>query len=72
MSHAIVLKDHPHHFTRYEGKGTKISIFKFFSEWGKFGNQSKLFKNPNFPSLYELRKTWKYTQPQTNILKSKC
>ena len=29
--------------------------------------QSKVFKNPNFPSLYELRKTWKYTQPQTNI-----
>ena len=34
--------------------------------------QSKLFKNPNFPSLHELRKTWKYTQPQTNISKSKC
>ena len=26
--------------------------------------QSKLFKNPNFPSLYELRKTWKYKQPR--------
>ena len=31
--------------------------------------QSRLFKNPNFPSLtYELGNTWKYTQPQTNIL----
>ena len=26
--------------------------------------QSKLFKNPNFQSLYELRKTWEiYTAP---------
>ena len=30
----IVLKYHPHHSTKYEGKGTKISIFKLFSELG--------------------------------------
>ena len=31
----IVLKDRPHHLAKYEGKGTKISIFKLFSELGK-------------------------------------
>ena len=33
----IVLKDHPqsHHLTKYEGKGTKITIFKLFSELGE-------------------------------------
>ena len=32
-----MLKDHPkpHHLTKYEVKGTKISIFKLFSELGK-------------------------------------
>ena len=25
----------PHHLTKYEGKGTKIAIFKLFSELGK-------------------------------------
>ena len=72
MPHVIVLKDHPHHLTKYEGKGIKISIFKLFSELENLEMQSRLFKNPNFPSFYELRKTWKYTQPQTNISKSKC
>ena len=33
-------KDHPHHLTKYEGKGTK-----------NFEIQSSLFKNPNFQSL---------------------
>ena len=28
----IVLNDHPHHFTKYEVKGTKISMFQLFSE----------------------------------------
>ena len=31
--------------------------------------QSKFFKNPNFPSLYELRKSCKYTQPRLTFLK---
>ena len=35
MPHVIVLKDHPHHLTKYEGKGVKMSIFKLFSELGK-------------------------------------
>ena len=35
MPHVIVLKDYPHHLTKYEDKGTKISIFKLFSELGK-------------------------------------
>ena len=35
MPHVIVLKDHPHHLTKYEGKGTKISIFKLFSKLRK-------------------------------------
>ena len=35
MPHVIALKYHPHHLTRYEGKGTKISIFKLFSELEK-------------------------------------
>ena len=35
MPHVIVLKDHPQHLTKYEGKGSKISIVKLFSELGK-------------------------------------
>ena len=35
MPHVIVLKDHPHYLTKYEGKGTKISIFKLFNELEK-------------------------------------
>ena len=31
----VVLKDHPHHLTKSEGKGTKISIFKLFNELEK-------------------------------------
>ena len=31
----VVLKDHPHHLTKYKGEGTKISIFKHFNELGK-------------------------------------
>ena len=35
MSH-VVLKDYPHHLTKYEGKVTsKIPIFKLFSGFGK-------------------------------------
>ena len=30
----IVLKDRPHDLTKYEGKGTKIPVFKLFSELG--------------------------------------
>ena len=41
----VVLKDHPQHLTKYESKGTKISICKLLQV------QSTLFKNPNFPSI---------------------
>ena len=51
MSH-VIIKDHPYYLTKYEVKGTKISIFKLFNEIGEnLEMQSKLFKNPNFPSL---------------------
>ena len=45
-----------------KARGQKFSFSNFLVNWGKI--QSKLFKNPNFPSLYELRKTSKYTQPR--------
>ena len=69
----IVLKDRPHHLAKYEGKGTKISIFKLFSELGKIWKCNLGFsKIPISHLFYELGKTWKYTQLQTNISKSKC
>ena len=73
MPHVIELKYHPHHLTKYEGKGTKISIFKLFSELGKIWKCNLSFsKIPISHLFYESGKTWKYTQPQTNISKSKC
>ena len=36
MPHVIALKDQPPRLTKYEGKRRKISIFKLFSELGKF------------------------------------
>ena len=58
--------------TKYEGKGTKILIFKLFiSELGKIWKCKLGFSKILIPHLfYELGKTWKYTQPQTNISKS--
>ena len=35
MPHVLVLKDHTYYLTRYEGMGTKISIFKLFSKMVK-------------------------------------
>ena len=66
--HVIVLKDHPHHLSKYEGKGTKISIFELFSEFGKIWKYNLSFSKIRISHLfYELEKTWKYTQPQTNF-----
>ena len=66
--HVIVLKDHPHHLTKYDGKETKISVFKLFSELGKIWKCNLSFsKIPIFHLFYELGKTWKYPQPQTNF-----
>ena len=57
----IVFKDHPHHLTNYENKGTKISVFKLFSELAM-----KIWKfNLGFSKIpishlfYELGKAWK-------------
>ena len=66
--HVIVLKDHPHHLTKYEGKGTKILIFELFSEFGKIWKCDLSFsKIPISHLFYELEKSWKYTQPQANF-----
>ena len=59
--------------TIYEGKETKILIFKLFSELGEIWKCNLGFsKIPISHLLYELGKTWKYTQPKTNMSKSKC
>ena len=73
-SHVIILKDHhPHHLTKYESKGTKISVFKFFSELWIIWKCNLTFSKMLISHLfYELGKTWKYTQPQTNISKPEC
>ena len=74
MPHVIVLKDHPHNLTKYEGKGTQISIFNLFRELGKILKCNLRFSKIPISHLvfYELGKTWKYTQSQSNISKSKC
>ena len=70
MPHVIVLKNNPHHLTKYEGKGTKISIFKLFSELGKIWKCNLGFsKIPISHLFYELGKNWKYTQSQANVWK---
>ena len=45
----LVLKDHLHHLTKYESKGTKISIFKLFSELGKIWKCNLGFQISQFP-----------------------
>ena len=73
--HVIVLKDHPqlHHLIKYEGKGTKISIFKLFGELRKIWKCNQGFSKIQISHLfYELGKTWKYAQPQANISKPQC
>ena len=64
MPHVIVLKDHPqlYHLSKYEGKGTKISIFKLFSVLGKIWKYNLGFsKIPISHLFYELGKTWKHS-----------
>ena len=56
--YVILLKDHPRHLTKYEGKETKISIFKLFSESGKIWKCNLSFsKIPISHLFYELGKT---------------
>ena len=52
----IVLKYHPHHLTKYESKGTKISIFKLFSELEKIWKCNLVFSKISISHLfYELK-----------------
>ena len=47
---SCVLKDHSHHLTKYEGKGTKISIFKLSSdELVKIWKYNLGFQKSQFP-----------------------
>ena len=58
----VVLKNHPQQLTEYEGKGTKISICKLFSELGKIWKCNLRFSKIQFSHLfYALGKTRKYT-----------
>ena len=63
----VVLQDHPHHLAKYEDNGTRISIFKLFSEFAKIWkfnlgfskiSISHLFMilRPNFEYMDGLRK----------------
>ena len=71
MLHVIVLKHHPHHMTKYEDKGTKISIFKLFSELGNIWKCNLgVWKIPISHLFYELRNTWKYTQTKTKTFQN--
>ena len=49
--------DHPHHLTKYEGKGTKISIFKHFSEMGKIWKCNLGFSKISISHLFMNWKT---------------
>ena len=68
MPHIIELKDHPQHLTKYEGKGTKISIFKLFSQLGKIWKSNLSFSKIPISHLFcELGKTWKYIAPDQDF-----
>ena len=52
----VILQDHPHRLTKYEGKGTKISISKLFSELEKIWKCNLSFSKIPFSHLfYELQ-----------------
>ena len=53
----VVLKDHPDHLAKYEGKGTKISIIKLFSELGKIWKCNLGFSKISHV-FYELETKW--------------
>ena len=57
-AHVIILEDHqPHHLTKYEHKGTKNSIFKFFIKLGKNWKCNLSFSKISISHLfYELGK----------------
>ena len=51
-------------------RGQKSQFTNFLVNWGSLEVQSRLIKNPNFPSLLWTGKN-KYAQPKSNISKSK-
>ena len=67
-SHVLV-KDYRHHLlTKYEGKGTRTSIFKLFGELGRICECNLGFsKIPISHLLHELAKTWKYAKPKKHF-----
>ena len=66
MPHVILLKDHPQpqHLTKHEDKGTKISIFKLFSEL----QLRKIWKyNLGFSKIPILVSFMNYTAPDQHF-----
>ena len=66
----IELKDHHRHLTKYESKGTKISIFKPFSELGKIWKCDAVsaFQKFQFPiSLWNEKNLEIYTLTNIHI-----
>ena len=72
MPHVILLKDHPHHLTKYEGKGAKISIFKLFTELGTFWKCNLCFSKIPISRLFLWigKNLEKYTAPDQNLCMS--
>ena len=66
MPHAI-LKNYPHRLTKeWRQEDFKNPNFQIFQWIGKhLAVQPRLLKNPNYSN--ELRKTWKYTQPNQHF-----
>ena len=66
---SCVLKDHSHHLTKYEGKGTKISIFKLSSdELVKIWKYNLGFQKSQFPiSFMNWEKVGNINNPRTTF-----
>ena len=68
MPHVIALKDSPRYLTKYEDKGTKISMFKLLMNWGKSGNAIWAFQKSQFPiSLWIEKNLEIYTAPDQHF-----
>ena len=59
--HVIVLKDHPHHLIKYEGRWAKIPIFILFSEL------AKIWKSQFLISLWIKKNLEIYTAPDQHF-----
>ena len=65
MPHVIVLKDSPQYLTKYEGKGTKISIFKLLNELGKIWKCNLSFSKIPISHLFmNWEKLWNIHSPR--------